>query len=414
LSKKELDRQVPQLLGVSKAILENVVFCHQEESSWPLQEGAVLKKKFDDIFDSTRYSKALDVFAKLKKEYTLKTKDLKASVMEFKSHNHAAQGFQREIAKYNEQLEELEESLASDREALKENEEEQQRIKLIQDQVEVLESKIDQKNSDIALDRSVISKHRSMLQKDMTDKHSLKELQDMLRSFDTEFEGRRDQKHELEAKMTKLLRETDNIREQRSKLQSQVGRLQAAKESHDKNLRERYQKMVEIGTEYGLGDLVSQISQNSQGSNNSIARSQDTSFASLGYASLGNASTLLGSPPMGSRGVSQQQQQYQQPILNISQEDMDEYSRAIQRKQAELQEQLLDKKAQRKQQEDMFNNEIMELKGKLKALESDKDRIQKEVTRTIQEISECRNKASKGKSGVLGLHRSIFFRRLFG
>lgn len=53
----ELDRQVPMLLGVSKAILENVVFCHQEESSWPLQEGAVLKKKFDDIFDSTRYSK---------------------------------------------------------------------------------------------------------------------------------------------------------------------------------------------------------------------------------------------------------------------------------------------------------------------------------------------------------------------
>lgn len=53
----ELDRQVPQLLGVSKAILENVVFCHQEESSWPLQEGAVLKKKFDDIFDSARYTK---------------------------------------------------------------------------------------------------------------------------------------------------------------------------------------------------------------------------------------------------------------------------------------------------------------------------------------------------------------------
>jgi DNA repair protein RAD50 len=41
----ELDRQIPLLLGVSKAILENVVFCHQEESSWPLQEGAVLKKE---------------------------------------------------------------------------------------------------------------------------------------------------------------------------------------------------------------------------------------------------------------------------------------------------------------------------------------------------------------------------------
>ena len=34
---------------------------HQEESSWPLQEGAVLKKKFDDIFESARYTKALEV-----------------------------------------------------------------------------------------------------------------------------------------------------------------------------------------------------------------------------------------------------------------------------------------------------------------------------------------------------------------
>ena len=53
----ELDKHVPELLGVSAAILENVVFCHQEDSNWPLGEGAVLKKKFDDIFESSRYSK---------------------------------------------------------------------------------------------------------------------------------------------------------------------------------------------------------------------------------------------------------------------------------------------------------------------------------------------------------------------
>ena len=33
----ELDKQVPELLGVSAAILDNVIFCHQEESDWPLQ-----------------------------------------------------------------------------------------------------------------------------------------------------------------------------------------------------------------------------------------------------------------------------------------------------------------------------------------------------------------------------------------
>lgn len=65
-----MDQQVPQLMGVSKAILENgsrtaktalqdvlrvvVVFCHQEESNWPLGDMAKLKKKFDDLFGATR------------------------------------------------------------------------------------------------------------------------------------------------------------------------------------------------------------------------------------------------------------------------------------------------------------------------------------------------------------------------
>jgi DNA repair protein RAD50 len=35
----ELDKSVPMMIGVSRAVLESVVFCHQEDSSWPLQEG---------------------------------------------------------------------------------------------------------------------------------------------------------------------------------------------------------------------------------------------------------------------------------------------------------------------------------------------------------------------------------------
>ncbi|KAF9437733.1 DNA repair protein rad50 [Entomortierella beljakovae] len=50
----ELDADVPDHLGVSRAILDNVIFCHQEDSSWPLSEPASLKKKFDDIFASTK------------------------------------------------------------------------------------------------------------------------------------------------------------------------------------------------------------------------------------------------------------------------------------------------------------------------------------------------------------------------
>ncbi|KAG8715951.1 DNA repair protein rad50 [Ceratobasidium sp. 394] len=64
----ELDTEIPHLLGVSKSVLENVIFCHQEDSYWPLAEASVLKKKFDDIFEATRYTKALDNIKVLRKE----------------------------------------------------------------------------------------------------------------------------------------------------------------------------------------------------------------------------------------------------------------------------------------------------------------------------------------------------------
>eukprot|EP00891_Asterochloris_glomerata_P005919 jgi/Astpho2/5919/gw1.00080.120.1_t len=54
----DIDRLVPQAMGVSKAVLENVVFVHQEDSNWPLADGPTLKKKFDDIFNATKYTKA--------------------------------------------------------------------------------------------------------------------------------------------------------------------------------------------------------------------------------------------------------------------------------------------------------------------------------------------------------------------
>jgi DNA repair protein RAD50 len=63
----ELDVQMPISLGVSKAVLENVIFCHQEDSFWPLSEPGPLKKKFDDIFENARYTRALNELKELKK-----------------------------------------------------------------------------------------------------------------------------------------------------------------------------------------------------------------------------------------------------------------------------------------------------------------------------------------------------------
>ncbi|PJF17348.1 Rad50 meiotic double strand DNA break [Paramicrosporidium saccamoebae] len=70
----EMDAEVPLQLGVSRAVLENVLFCHQEESFWPLSEPSILKKKFDDIFAATRYTKALDTLKGLRKDLAAELK----------------------------------------------------------------------------------------------------------------------------------------------------------------------------------------------------------------------------------------------------------------------------------------------------------------------------------------------------
>lgn len=64
----ELDSIMPTYLGVSKAVLDLVIFCHQDESLWPMSEPAPLKKKFDEIFEALKYTKALDNIKDIRKK----------------------------------------------------------------------------------------------------------------------------------------------------------------------------------------------------------------------------------------------------------------------------------------------------------------------------------------------------------
>lgn len=76
----ELDTQVPLYMGVPTAILDYVIFCHQEDSLWPLSEPSNLKKKFDEIFQAMKFTKAIDNLKAIKKDMVVDIKLLKQSV----------------------------------------------------------------------------------------------------------------------------------------------------------------------------------------------------------------------------------------------------------------------------------------------------------------------------------------------
>ncbi|KAI1167129.1 AAA domain-containing protein [Nemania serpens] len=86
ISSKEanLNKLISETLGVSPAVLDAVIFCHQEESLWPMSEPAALKKRFDEIFEAMKYTKAIENLKVLRKKQGESLAKLKAKEIDDK------------------------------------------------------------------------------------------------------------------------------------------------------------------------------------------------------------------------------------------------------------------------------------------------------------------------------------------
>ena len=109
VSKKnaQLDIEVPRKMGVSAAILDNVVFCHQDESLWPLSEAKKLKEKFDEIFDAVKYTKAVDNIKGLVKAQTESLKRLRTVEGYEKTNKTKAEKAKKDMEALRQQIEKM-------------------------------------------------------------------------------------------------------------------------------------------------------------------------------------------------------------------------------------------------------------------------------------------------------------------
>ncbi len=74
----EIDKQIPELLGISKPILDNVILCHQDESLWPFSDNNTLKNIFDELFETKRFTKLIEALWDKSKDHNKQLKQLKA------------------------------------------------------------------------------------------------------------------------------------------------------------------------------------------------------------------------------------------------------------------------------------------------------------------------------------------------
>ncbi|OQD74502.1 hypothetical protein PENDEC_c010G06444 [Penicillium decumbens] len=105
----ELDQIMPQYLGVSKAVLDSVIFCHQDESLWPMSEPSVLKKKFDEIFEAMKYTKAIDNIKALRKKQNEELGKFKIMEQHAKEDKDKADRAEKRSVRLQEEIEALRE-----------------------------------------------------------------------------------------------------------------------------------------------------------------------------------------------------------------------------------------------------------------------------------------------------------------
>uniref|UniRef100_A0A914VK30 Zinc-hook domain-containing protein n=1 Tax=Plectus sambesii TaxID=2011161 RepID=A0A914VK30_9BILA len=206
----DFDKEMGNLLGVSKAVLNYVIFCHQEESSWPLGEPKELKTKFDAIFQADRYVKAIESMNKVRKEYTTELKIIQTKLV----YMHGD---------YSEKLK-MTRALQKDKQEQASNEERRDELTT---GLRPLTVRLNELNGYMESMRLAIQEMEKLKAELSEKSHRLNELQ---RQIDTPYPGTRS---DLEREIRQMKEGGWNVEEEGRRCQEQIDRLKSEMDTVD-------------------------------------------------------------------------------------------------------------------------------------------------------------------------------------
>ncbi|KAI5481385.1 DNA repair protein rad50 [Pseudohyphozyma bogoriensis] len=244
-----LDEEVPKQLGVSKAILENVIFCHQEESNWPLSQPADLKKKFDEIFEATKYTKALDQIKTLRKDQNVEIKVDKEKLAALKTDRDRAIKLRATIEKLTESIE-IKQGDHEDLEA--------KIVKLSGENKKFYEQAT--KHHSIINKASTIRTQKNLVEENLAQvRANLQELPDTdqelakkIESHESDLKAKREHKERIKRELQDEADHQEKLEKKRSGAQVTQGKLQAEKQRFHDNQAARQTLIKEIATKHSI------------------------------------------------------------------------------------------------------------------------------------------------------------------
>uniref|UniRef100_A0A8C2SG90 Zinc-hook domain-containing protein n=1 Tax=Capra hircus TaxID=9925 RepID=A0A8C2SG90_CAPHI len=246
----EIDREMISSLGVSKSVLNNVIFCHQEDSNWPLSEGKALKQKFDEIFSATRYIKALETLRQVRQTQGQKVKECQTELKYLKQNKEKA-------CEIRDQITSKEAQLTSSREIVKSYENELDPLKNRLKEIEQNLSKIMRLDNEIkALEsrKKQMEKDNSELEQKMEKvfQGSDEQLNDLYHNHQRTVREKERRLVDCQRELEKLNKESRLLNQEKSELLVEQGRLQLQADRHQEHMQARDSLIQSLATQLEL------------------------------------------------------------------------------------------------------------------------------------------------------------------
>ncbi|XP_034236601.1 DNA repair protein RAD50 [Thrips palmi] len=249
----DMDDLMIKLLGVSKPILNYVIFCHQEDSHWPLDEGKKLKEKFDEIFDSTKYNKCMNEVRKLRKAALDDKKVSEVSLRHLECDVTTLKQKRGELLLLNERFANMEKDL----EAL------HAQKSLFEEEYDVWHTKYkDYGKIKMERDDAKTQLTQLMYQQEAEKKHithlftgSEEDLQIEIRSFDDQLQQKKEAHTQIQEKIERLSDTESQKKTESLDIQKLICKLEADKEQEQKTKNDRNLKLSNLARSFELSGL---------------------------------------------------------------------------------------------------------------------------------------------------------------
>jgi DNA repair protein RAD50 len=245
----EMNKVIPMHLGVPPAILENVIFCHQDESLWPMSEPTKLKAKFDEIFEAQKYTKAIDAIKSMGKQHNIKLGQLVIHENNFKILKDRAERVQKQSEALQAEIEEIREKITTVEEkiveATEDRKEKHKRAIQALGIVDELKTKTQR--------AQYLEATLSDLRENFEERHeSDQELQSILEQFEETMAEYSRQLAEHKDRYQELQDSADDCQRRMSAKQAERGQHQAEKESYERQLESRVQVVKNAARDHSI------------------------------------------------------------------------------------------------------------------------------------------------------------------